>query len=155
MYRMVLAEQAHTVMAVPPRDINGGVQSDVIKMSGAQHASVKLGLGVTGGTTTVTVHACDDFVPTTTEAIPFAVYKCETSGGDVTGDRVEVAAAGFATSLADNVFYIIEIDASDLPAGRGKFQVRLSNPGAATFAYVEVTLTGLRRAHVPTPTAIA
>lgn len=152
---MVIAEQGHVVNALPPVDINGGKNSDVFSMRGAGHASIEVVLGVTGGATTVTLHACDDFTPTTTEAIPFAVYKCETAAGDVTGDRVEVEAAGFATSTNDNIFYIIEVDAPDLPTGKPNLQVRLSSPGAATFASVQVVLSGLRYAHTPTPTAIA
>jgi len=152
---VVIAEQGHVVNALPPVDLNGGKNSDVWSMSKAGHASIYISLGVTGAASTVTLHACDDFVPTATEAIEFAVYKCETAASDVTGERVEVTTSGFATTTADNVFYIIEVDSADLPEGKKNLQVRFSNPGAATLGQVGVVLTGLRYASTPTPTAIA
>jgi hypothetical protein len=150
----VTAEQGHTVLALPPQDINGGKNSDVWSHRTAPHGSILVALGA-GGQTQVTLHACDDFTPSNAEAIPFAVYRCDVNGGDVLGARVELPAAGFQTSANDNVFYVVEYDAADLPEGKKNLQVRLSNPGVATMAAVTVLLSGLRYAHVSTPTVLA
>jgi hypothetical protein len=103
----------------------------------------------------VTVEACDDFVPTTTTAIAFKAYKEETAAGDTLDGGTDVAAAGFATSLNNGVFYVIEIDAAELPAGKPCLRVAISDPGVATFGSVLAILSGARYAGDQNATAIA
>lgn len=153
--RFVTAEEGHVVQAVAPVDINGGVSSDVFSMKGHQHASIMLGLGVTFGAATVTVEACDDFTPTTTEAIPFAYYAEETDGGDTLGARQAATAAGFATTPNDNAFYVIEVDAAELPEDKPNLRVVVSDPGGVTIATILVVLSGARYGGVESATAIA
>lgn len=151
-----LAEQFHFVNAVPPVDINGAaVNSDVWSMGLYKRATIIIGLGVTGAASTITVEECDDFVPTNSTAIPFNVYKQEALAGDVLGARVAVLAAGFATSLIDSIFYVIEVDVTELSAGRPNLRVVLSDPGTATLAYVLAVLSDARYPQDQSPTAIA
>lgn len=155
MSRMVIAEEGHEVLALAPVDINGGANSDVWSMAKHSHATIRVLLGVTGAASTVTLQACDDFVPTATTDLAFNVYKEETAGGDTLGARTAVAATGFATSLNNGVFYLIEVDAIELPAGKPNLRLALSNPAQSTIAAVHVTLTGARYGGDQSATAIA
>ena len=153
---MVLAEEAHDVLAVAPIDINGGVtNSDVWSMAEAGHASILVAFGVTGAAVTITVEECDDFTPTNSTAIAFAYYAEETAGGDTLGTRQAATTAGITGSTNDGIFYRIEIDASQLTDGRPNLRVVLSDPSAATLATVVVTLTGIRYPQEESLTAIA
>lgn len=152
---MNLAERMHVVQALAPVDINGGKNSDVWSMKNYRHATIIVLLGVTGGASTITVEEADDFVPTTTTAIPFNVYKEETAGGDTLGARVATALAGFATSLNDGVFYVIEIDSAELSSGKPNLRVVLSDPAVATFGAVVVILSDARYESDQSESAIA
>jgi hypothetical protein len=152
----VIAESCHIVNILPPLDIDAAAEtSDVFSMKNYEHATIIIQLGVTGAAATVTVEACDDFTPSNTTAIAFNVYKQETAAGDVLGARTAVAAAGFATSLSDGVFYVIEVDASELPAGKPNLRVAFTDPGAATFGSAVAILSGARYAGDQSATAIA
>lgn len=141
---LTLGEDTHIVNILPAIDINGGKNSDVFSMAGHAHASILVSMGVTGAASTITVEECDDFVPTTVTAIPFAVYKEETAAGDTLGARTAVAAAGFATSANDNIMYVIEVDAAALSSGRDKLRMKFSDPAAVTIASAMAVLSGAR-----------
>jgi len=152
----VIAEAGHVVQALAPVDINGGIAtSDVWSMEEYAHATIIVMLGVTGAASTVTVEQCDDFVPTTHPAIAFAHYDEATAAGDTLGARTAAAVGGFATGLADGIFYVIEVDASELAAGYPNMRVSMSDPGVQTFAAILVILSGSRYGEVESPTAIA
>jgi hypothetical protein len=148
-----IAEQCHVVNILGPRDADTVATPEVFSMRQAGHVSIILGLGVTGAAITVTVEACDNFTPSTTSAIAFSYYPQTTATGDVIGARTAATTSGFATTTNDVVFYVIEIDASELPAGFPCLQLKLSDPGAATFAYAVALLSGNR--YGVSPTAIA
>ena len=151
-----LPSDGHLVQIVAPVDLNGGVvNSDVFSMAKHSHVDIKIGLGVTGAATTVTVEECDDFVPTATTAIAYAVYKEETAGGDTLGARVAATSAGFATSANDGIFYVISIDASQLTDGRPNLRIVFSDPAAATLANADAILSGSRFAGDQNATVIA
>lgn len=155
--RTVIAEEFHVVNIIPPRDINGaGANSDVFSMKAHNHATIILQLGATAGTTTVTLEACDNFTPTTTEAIAFSYYAETTAGGDTLGARTAATASGFATSANDNIFYVIEVDAAELPDGKPNLRLVLSSPGAVSVLVNAVAiLSGARYAGDQSATAIA
>jgi hypothetical protein len=155
MIGLTLAEIGHIVNALPPIDINSGKNSDVFSLKGHAHATIFLTLGVTGAATTVTVEECDDFTPTNYTAIPFSVYKEESAAGDTLGARTAVVKEGFATSTADNIMYVIEVDAADLTLDRTKLRVCLSNPSATTIGSILVVLSGSRFGEDQSATAIA
>ena len=154
---IVLAEEAHVVLAGAPIDINGaGLDSDVWSMKNYGHCTIIVGLGVTGAATTITVEECDDFTPSNSTAIAFASYSETTAGGDTLGSRTATAATGITGSTNDGVFYVIEIDASELTDGYPNLRCRLSDPSAATLATIIVVLSGPRYADGKLPlTAIA
>lgn len=150
-----IAEMCHVVNLLPPHDADTVATPEVFSMRTYQHASIILQGGVTGAAATVTVEAADNFTPSNVEAIPFAVYKEETAAGDTLGDRVEVTTSGFATSTNDGVMYIIEIDAAALPEGKPNLQVKVSDPGAATFVSAIAILSGGRYTGNESATVIA
>lgn len=88
------------------------VYSDVVRLSNFHSVAFVIykGVGATG-TSTITVEACDDVVPTNTSAIPFYVQKY-TGSDDVPGDVTAVAAAGFATTAGSSQIYVIRADAA-------------------------------------------
>ena len=82
-----------------------------------------------------------------------------TAAGDTLGARTSATSSGFATSTNDGVFYVIEIEASQLEAaatyaGRAYFRVKCSDPSGATYASIAVILSGSRFAGDQNPTAI-
>ena len=152
---IVIGEDLHIVLATAPVDINSGVNSDVWSMANHSHVSILVLLGVTGGAATITVEECDDFGPNASTAIGFSYYAEETDGGDTLGARTTVGTGGFAASTEDNVFYVIEIDASQLTDGRPNLRVVASNPSAAVLCAIVVILSGSRYAQPESATAIA
>lgn len=87
---------------------SGTVGSDVINVSHFHKLFflVLKGVGTTG-TTTITVSACDDVVPTTETAVAFRYQKATT---DVPGTWTEAATTGFATTAGSSDLYIVEVD---------------------------------------------
>ncbi len=153
---IVMAEELHFVNALAPVDIDDAQKnSDVWSMSKAGHATIVVQVGVTGADTTVTVEECDDFTPSSSTAIPFAYYPERTAGGDTLGARIAATSAGFATGTNDGIFFVIEIDASQLTDGFPNLRVVLTDPGAATFGSIGVWLSGWRYPQSETETAIA
>ena len=152
---IVLGEDLHIVLATAPVDINGGVSSDVWSMANHSHASILVMLGATAGATTITVEECDDFGPNANTAIGFSYYAETTAGGDTLGARTTVSSAGFEASQNGGVFYVIEIDASQLSDGRPNLRVVASNPSASVLGAIVVILSGSRYAQESSATAIA
>lgn len=147
---IVIAEECHVVNILPPKDSTGGIYaSDIFSMKDAAHASIILQVGASAGAvSTLTVLACDDFTPSNTTAIAFNVYKCETgkdaANCDVLGARTAVTSAGFAFNTTDNIFYVVEVDAAELPAGRPNLQISLTDPTASQLINAVAILSGLR-----------
>ena len=153
---IVVAEDMHVVLATAPVDINGGATtSDVWSMANHAHASIIIMLGVTGATATVTIEECDNFTPSNTTAIAFASYSELTAAGDTLGARTAVTSAGFTSSANNGVFYVIEIDASQLTDGRPNLRVVIGDPSSATLYGVVVLLSGGRYPQPESATAIA
>jgi hypothetical protein len=102
---------------------SGTAVSDVVDLANHQSAIfiVYKGVGTTG-TSTITVEACDDVVPTTTVAIPF--YSKSITSTDVQGALTARAAAGFATTAGSSQIYVIQVAAEELAAAGYQF-VRL------------------------------
>lgn len=145
----------HIVNAIAPVDINGAaVNSDVWSMGKYSHASIVLSLGVTGAATTFTLEECDDFTPTNSTAIVFDYFAETVAGGDTVIARATATTSGIAASTNDGVFYVIEIDASQLSDGFPNLRLVLSDPSAATLATCIVFLSGARYGGELSPTAI-
>lgn len=155
MSRFNVAENGHAINIIPPVDVNGGKASDIFSMKDADHVSIGLFVGVSAGTLTVTLDACDDFSATATSAMAFNVYKEETAAGDTLGARTAVAAAGMTISGNDNIMYWIEVDAEELPAGYPNLRLTLSDPSASVIASAVAIQSGLAYQGATTRTQIA
>ena len=85
----------------------GTVASDVVDMSEFSRIVFLRydGVGATG-TSTVTVEACDDIVPTTTTAVPFR-YRIDHEGDE--GVLAAAAAAGFNTPAGSSKLVAVEV----------------------------------------------
>lgn len=155
MQGFALSENSHLVNVLAPVDINGGATGDVFTMANYERASIVISLGVTGGTSVVTVNECTSFAAAGATGIPFRVYKEETAAGDTLDSGANVAAAGFTTSANDGIFYVLEILARDLSDASPFLQLAMATPGAITFACAVAYLTGARYRGPASATAIA
>lgn len=152
-----ISEQLHVINILPPQDVDTGKNSLVFSMKNHSHATIIVTCGSTNADAgNITVEACDDFTPTNDEAIGFSYYKEETAAGDtLTAKQTAVAATGIDVSENDNTTYVIEIDASELPAGYPNLYLKWSDPGGATFGSAVAILSGSRYAGSENATAIA
>lgn len=147
---IVLAEMGHIVNALPPIDANGGKNSDVWSMRDHAHATILVQVGVSGGAVpTLKVQACDDFTPSNTSDMAFSYWAETTSDGDTLATKASATASGVALNTNNNIFYVIEVDASELPAGFPNMRVNLSDSAASTIMAVSVILTGARNSGDP------
>lgn len=145
------AQEHHFVNLIPPIDLNGGVTTGVVNLKDYEHATIVFQLGVSATPGKVSLLASDNGSPEATAAVGFNVHKCETAynvaDGDVLGARVAaVAADGFTPATTDNIFYVIELDANTLPAGKPYVRLVVANPGA-TLASAVAILSGARYGH--------
>lgn len=147
MMNRVLAEDSKIVNILPPVDITGGKFSDVFSMRKHAHATIIIQVGVSAAAwTKIIVNACDDNSPTNRTAIPFTLYSCTTATGDILTGPTSVAAAGADPSANDNIFYVIEIDAEELPENRSWIELSLTNGSNSVIASAIAILTGSRYA---------
>ena len=120
-----MKEFNHVVNAlVPVADAFAGTKyTDIINMKDFSHIQfvIQKAAGAVG-TSTITVEACDDVVPTNVVAIPFKYQACTT--GDTFGALTTAEATGFATTAGANQLYKIEVD-SDALAASGYGYIRL------------------------------
>lgn len=117
----LLLERLHLIKGLDPvaDAFSGTVTSDVVNMESLDKVLflVHVGVGATG-TSTFTVEACDDVVPTNVDAVPFHYRQITT--GDTEGALTRAAEAGFTNTAGSSKLVAIEVDASDLgPTGYG------------------------------------
>ena len=148
--------EGHFVLGGAPVDIDAGAQtSDAFSMENWSHATIIIALGVTGAASTVTVKENTAADGSGATAIAFNYYGEATAAGDTLGARTSASASGFATATTDGIFYVIELSAEELSDGYPWVTVHMSDPGAATFASINVVLSGGRYQEVEGATAIA
>jgi len=149
------AEMGHIVNILPPIDITGGVTGDVFSMRDYAHATIIVQVGVSAAAfTKIIVNECTSFAAAGATAIAHSIYKEETSLGDTLGARTAVAAAGTTPSANDNIFYVIELDASELSDGSPYVQLSLTNGANSVIASAIVILSGARYAEDQSATEI-
>jgi len=117
----LLIERLHLIKGLDPvaDAFAATVRSDVVNMENLDRVLflVLAGVGATG-TSTFTVEASDDVVPTNVTAVPFSYRQILT--GDTEGALTRAAAAGFTSTAGSSKLIAIEVDASDLgPTGYG------------------------------------
>lgn len=115
MLRYELLQNLHFIKGLDPvaDAFSGTVSSDVVNLAnfGSAVFLVYKGVGATG-TSTLTVEACDDAVPTTTTAVPF--FSKSITSTDIQGAMTARAAAGFTTTAGSSQQYVIQVDAEEL-----------------------------------------
>jgi hypothetical protein len=141
------AQAGHWVPLIAPVDITGGKTSAAFSTAMYAHASILLAIGVSAAAPgAVTVNACSNAAGAGATAIPFNVFKCETAAADTLGAKVACTAAGFVPAATDGIFYIIEIDAQQLPQGLPYLQLACANAANSVIAFAAALLSGARQA---------
>lgn len=149
----VIAQEGHVVQALAPVSTSGGKSAQAFSMKKYQHASIVLLRGVQAAqSTSIVVNACTDASGDNPTAIPFNVFKAETANTDVLGAKTPVAATGFQPTATGGTFYVIEIDAAELPQGSPYVQVVETNGANADICAVVAILSGARFAEDQSPT---
>jgi hypothetical protein len=156
-----IAEKTHVVNVLPPVDITGGTKTQAVSLANASHVSFVIQIGVSAaapGAVTVqagTATAAIGADVTGAAAIAFNVHKQETAGAakDTLGSRTAVAATGFTPAATDGIFYVIEVDSAELPAGSSYVQVCMANTTNSVIASCVAILSGLRYTGIDTVTA--
>lgn len=151
-----VCQDGHVVNAVPPVDINGtGFTSDRFKLGLYTHASFLLQIGANNGASVITVEECDDASGSHSTAIAFKYAKEETGSGDSLSALADATSTGISTHASeDNIFYCIEVDASELSDGYPYVCVKGSDPSASVLVSGVAILSGARYAGEITPSAI-
>ena len=159
----VIAEAGHVVNLIPPIDITGGVNGDRFSMENYGHASILVQVGVSAAAfTKIELWECNAATggsdATDNVKIAYNVYKEETALGDTLGAKVaaaDVTTAGVTPNAADNIFYVIELDASELSDGFQWVELRLTNGVNSVIASAAALLSGSRYGNPESATAIA
>ena len=150
------AQDGHIVNILPPVDITGGKTGAVFNMKNYAHASLVILVGVSAAAfTKILVNVCTAADGSNATAIPFDIFTCETSNTDVTSARTPVAAAGYTPSANDGIFYVIELDAAQLPQGSPFVQLQLTNGANSVIASAMALLSGARFGGDQSATALA
>ena len=152
------AEEGHPMILLHPVSYSGATNSDVFSMAKHAHASIIVALGVTDADAgNITVEECTAADGTGATAIEFNYYAEETALGDTLGARTAVATADAATgidvSANDNIFYVIELDATELSEDSPFVRIALSAPGGAQLGAITAVLSGARYAKEQSATA--
>lgn len=141
------AQAGHVVPLIGPVDITGGKTSPAFSMAKHAHASIILMIGVSAAAEgAITLNACSDAAGDGATAIPFSVFKGETANSDVLGARVAVTAAGFTPPATDGIFYVLEVDAQQLPQGLPYLQLACADTTNSVIAAAVAILSGPRQA---------
>jgi hypothetical protein len=141
----VVAQNSHVIQALAPVSLSGGKTAQAFSMELYQHASILVLLGAQAAQlTSLVVNACTDAAGDNPTAIPFNVFKAETANTDVLGAKTPVTVSGFQPSATGGIFYVIEIDAAELPQGSPYVQVVIANGANADYGAIAVILSGGR-----------
>jgi hypothetical protein len=153
---IVIAQEAHVVQALAPVSTSGGKTAHAFSMKNYQHASILVLRGVQAAqSTSIVVNACTDASGDNPTAIPFNVFKAESANVDVLGPKTAATSSGFQPTATGGTFYVIELDASELPQGSPYVQVVEANGSNADFAAIVAILSGARFAEDQSPTEIS
>jgi len=156
--RFYAAQEGHVVNALPPVDVDGGWTSDYWKMTKHSHVSILVSIGVSAAAiSNIKVKSADDAAGTNAANMAFNYFAEETAGGDTLGAMATaVAGTGIEPSANDNIMYVIEIDAAELPQAQPWMAVEITNgSGNSVMASVMAVLSGSRYAEDQNDTAIA
>lgn len=156
MLRFYSAQDGHHVQLVPPKDITGGVTSPAFAVKLYRHVTIRIDIGVSAAAfTKILVNQCTDASGTGPVAIPFTLFKQETTNGDVLGAAAAVTSAGYTPSANDEIFYVIEIPVEQLTQGYDYLQLELTNGTNSVIASAIAILSAARYEQDQSPTVLA
>lgn len=151
-----LAQSGHIAPLVYPIDETGGKTATPFSMAKYAHATIIIMIGVSAAAPgAITLSACSDVGGDGATAIAFNVFKGETTNSDVLGARTAVTSAGFTPPATDKIFYVIELDAQQLPQGLPYVQLVEADATNSVIDAAVVILTGSRQAADQSPTVLA
>lgn len=151
-----LALEAHSIEILAPQNISGGVASQPFHMKDAAKLNILLSFGaVTATEGLITLLAGTDNTFAASAPVPFDVYKQEVSGtgNDVLGPRVFVPATGFQPAGAANEFYVLHLQADQLPQNYPWLKLQIADGTNTDYGTAFAVLTGLRFQGEANPTA--
>lgn len=159
----VLSENVLPIMALAPAAdrYNTNPATDVISMKNYQRISFFIQEGAGGtGTAKITAEACDDFTPSNTTQIPFS-YRLAQNAGTLTDQfgaltRQDTPATGYTAPAGANKMVEIIIDARDLPEGKDKVRLQLTevvDSAVAAAVFAVAYQPRIRKAVMPTAIA--
>ncbi len=145
-----MAEECHTVNALPPVDIGGAAKtSDYFTLENYSHATITILMGVVGNDVLIKVYEAKDNAGATKQFMNFNYHFETTAAGDTLSTRTAVVAAtGFQTGTNNSTTFVIEIDASELTDLYPWIAV-LTDAAAAALISIDVKLSGSRYAGDP------
>lgn len=151
-----ISENGHIVNVLPPIDITGGATGDRFTMKNYGHATIIVQVGVSAAAwTDVLVKECNAASGGTANAIGFSYYKEETAAGDTLSAKQTATATGIASPSANNnIFYVIELDGSELSDGYPWVEVSFTNGSNSVIASAVAILSGARYGNDQSDTAI-
>jgi hypothetical protein len=140
------AQAGHWVPLLYPVDETGGKTLKAFSMATYAHASILLMIGVSAAAPgAITINACTDAAGDNPTPIGFNLFKGETTDVDTLGARTAVTSAGYTPPATDKIFYVIEIDASELPQGSPYIQVVCADATNSVIASAAALLSGGRQ----------
>lgn len=152
---ITITEECHIVPLVGPVDLEGPDGfTEYVHMGDYAHATFVVMGGVIANEITVTLAACDDDQGGNPVALDFKFAHERTGSSDVFSALAWVGGTGgVATGTVDGSTHVVEIDASQLPAGKPWIRISGSDPSGSHFASVVAILSGSRYAGTVTPSA--
>lgn len=144
-----LAQQCHVAVALAPVDVTGGKTSRWLALKNYEHITFIYAQGVAAApVTSIVVKAATDKNGAGAVAIPFRVYKAETTTVDLASAKTAIAAAGFAPANASDIFEIIEVDAAEAIAAAGEgfpyIGIVIANGANSVIGTIIAVLSGAR-----------
>jgi hypothetical protein len=151
------AEQGHIVPFLYPISMNGiATEPEYVNMKGYSHLDIIIVLGATNGAA-VTFTVKYSATSSGGTAMPFAYYKEITASTDILGARTAATTAGFAASndSVTNTFYVISIDAAEIPDGYNFIGLVASGAVTTTPGCAVGILSGARYAEPESATVLS
>ena len=152
-----VADEGHVVQLLAAENVSGGVSSQIFSMRGAAKCNILVGFGAESAAEgLMQLFAATDNTGATKVAIPYDLYKQETSGlnNDVLSGRVAVPATGYQLPGTAFTFYVLHIQADQLPQGYPELQLVIADGTNTDYAAAFAVLSGVRFQGVSNQTAI-
>ncbi|HLW51309.1 MAG TPA: hypothetical protein VKW06_00575 [Candidatus Angelobacter sp.] len=151
------AQQEHVASVIAPVDFTGGKTGRWLSLAKHEHITFILSIGVSAAApTALLVKGAQDSSGTNAAAIAFDLFTAETATVDLLSTKQRMTTSGYTTiSANDDIFYVIEVDASDVAAQLGEsfnhVTVNVTNVTNSVIASCVAILSGARFAGDQSP----